>query len=47
MILAYFSKDLTNFAVIFRPFGRKTQIVGNFSKIFKKSIWKIAKNALF
>ena len=47
MILAYFSKNLTNFVVIFRAFGRKTQFVGNLEKIFKKFIRKIAKNALF
>ena len=35
IILAYFSKDLTNFAGIFRPFRIKKQIVGNFSKIFQ------------
>ena len=36
MILAYFSKDLTNYAVIFRAFGQKKQTVGNFEKTFRK-----------
>ena len=35
IILAYFSKTLTNDALIFCAFGRKTQIVGNFEKIFE------------
>ena len=35
MILAYFSKDLTNFAVIFRPFGRKCKLWEIFEKSFK------------
>ena len=34
-ILAYFSKNLTNHALIFRWFGRQTQFVGNFHKIFE------------
>ena len=38
IILAYFSKNLTNHALIFGAFGRKTQFVGNFEKIFKKFI---------
>ena len=32
IILAYFSKSLTNHALIFRAFGRKLQIVGKFEK---------------
>ena len=34
-ISAYFSKNWTNHALIFRAFGRKTQSVGNFEKIFE------------
>ena len=30
IILAYFSKKLTNHALIFRAFGRKTQFAENF-----------------
>ena len=30
IILAYFTQNLTNPALIFRAFGRKTQIVGKF-----------------
>ena len=28
-----FSKDLTNDALLFRAFGRKTEVLGNFEKI--------------
>ena len=45
IILAYFSKNLTNHALIFRAFGQKTQFVGNFEKMLKmfdeKSIEKM------
>ena len=47
IILAYFSKNLTNNALNFCAFGQKTQFVGNFEKIFENFIKKIAKNALF
>ena len=47
IIFAYFTQNFTNPALIFRAFGRKTQIVGNFDKIFKNFLKKIAKNALF
>ena len=30
IILGYFSKNLTNHALVFRAFGRKTQILGKF-----------------
>ena len=30
IVLVYFSKNLTNHALIFRAFGRKLQIVGKF-----------------
>ena len=33
IILADFSKDLTNHALIFCAFGRKIQFIGNFEKI--------------
>ena len=49
MILAYFSKYLTNFAVIFCPSGRKCncwEIFQKSFKIFQKSLRKIAKNVL-
>ena len=36
IILAYFSKHLTNRALIFYAFGRKTQIVGKFCENFRK-----------
>ena len=36
-------KDLTNHVVIYRVFGRNTQIVGEFSKVFKRFRKKIAK----
>ena len=35
MILAYFLKYLTKYAVIFRGFGGNKQILGNFEKIFE------------
>ena len=35
IILAYFAKHLTNHALIFCAFGRKTQFIGNFEKIFE------------
>ena len=35
MIFAYFSIDLTNFAVIFPPFGRKCKLWEIFQKFFK------------
>ena len=35
IILAYFSEDLTNFAVIFRQFGRKCKLWEIFQKSFK------------
>ena len=35
IVLAYFSINLTNPALIFRVFGRKTQFVGNFEQILK------------
>ena len=34
IILAYFSKDLTNNALTFHPFRRKTKFLGNFKKSF-------------
>ena len=42
MILAYFSTDLTNFAVIFRAFGRKSKLWKIFQKFFKLVLRKIA-----
>ena len=36
MILAYFSKELTNHALDFCGLGPKTQIVGKFWEIFRK-----------
>ena len=36
IIFAYFTQNITNPALIFRAFGRKIQIVGNFDKIFSK-----------
>ena len=35
IILAYFSKNLTNHAFKFCAFGRTTQFLGNFEKIFE------------
>ena len=35
IVLAYFSKNLTNHALIFYAFGRKRQCIGNFEKIFE------------
>ena len=46
---AYFSKNSTNHALIFRWFGENHKFLGNFekvSKIFKKFLKK-SKNALF
>ena len=34
--LSYFSEDLTKHALIFWEFGRQTQDIGNFEKIFEK-----------
>ena len=36
IILAYFSKNLTNPALLFCAFGRKWQFIGNFEKISEK-----------
>ena len=50
IILAYFSKHLTNHALIFARLDEKCKlwkILRKFSKIFKNYIQKIAKNALF
>ena len=35
IILAYFSKNLTNHALIFCAFGRKCKLLGNFEKILE------------
>ena len=35
IILAYFAKHWTNHALIFCAFGRKTQFIANFQKIFE------------
>ena len=40
IILAYFSKNLTNHALLFRALGRKTQIVGEFWEKFEIFWWK-------
>ena len=40
IILAYFSKYLTNHALIFPARGRKTQIVGKFWENFEDFWWK-------
>ena len=43
----FLERKLTNYALIFCALGRKTQVIGNFEKIFKSFLNKIAKNALF
>ena len=43
IILAYFSKELTNHAFDFGPVRQKTQFIGNFETIFYKFLKKIAK----
>ena len=47
IILANFSKDLTNYALVFRAFGRKTQIVGNFENFSKNFLRKLQKMNYF
>ena len=47
MILAYFSKELRNFVVIFRAFGRKCKLWEILRKFFKKFLMTIVNNALF
>ena len=42
----HYLKNLTNYALIFREFGRKTQF-GNYEKIFKKFSYDNCENALF
>ena len=49
IILAYFSENYINFALIFRGFERKPQIAMNFerfSKFFKIFLKEIAKNSI-
>ena len=45
-LIENFQKNLTNHALVFRAFGRKTQIVGNFENIFE-IFEKIAKMHYF
>ena len=40
--LHVFPKNLTKHPLIFCTFGRKTQVIGNFAKVFKKFIMKMA-----
>ena len=47
IILEDFSKSLTNPALHYCAFGRKTQFIGNVEKIFKDFLMKFVKNALF
>ena len=47
IILAYFSKNLTNYALIFRAFGRKTQIVGKCWENFEIFWWKFNRKIAF
>ena len=47
IILAYFSKHLTNPALIFRAFGRKTKIVGKFWEKFANFWWKFYRKMEF
>ena len=42
-----FSKNLTNQALFYCEFERKIQFIGNFEKVFKNILKKIARNALF
>ena len=46
-VLACFSKKLTNHALIFRVFGRKTQIVGKFWENFEIFWWKFNRKIEF
>ena len=47
IILAYFSNKLTNYALLFSAFGRKTQIVGKFSENFEIFWWKFYRKIKF
>ena len=47
IILAYFSNQLTNYALIFCAFGRKTQIVGILSENLEIFWWKFYRKIEF
>ena len=47
IILAYFSKDLTNHSLTFCAFGRKTQILGTFWEKFENLWWKFYRKIEF
>ena len=47
IILAYFSNKLTNYALIFCAFGRKTEIVGKFWENFEIFWWKFYRKIEF
>ena len=47
IILAYFLKILTTHALIFRAFGRKTQIIGKFWEDFGNFWWKFNRKIAF
>ena len=47
IILAYFSKNLTNHSLIFCALGRKAQIVGKFWENFESFWWKFYRKIEF